>query len=173
MKLVRNDDKKNIILYDENNNRMLELGFWTDEFIWKIYSNQEIILTRDDELFYDNLNNIMGCQYIFSYDGLCSKIQNEIIWFSDEYCDISDKKSTDRVNRLIIKKDGDSFKIKAINPFLSKLGIDKNLYTIIFSPAGNGQYTKNINTGTSFQDDMVNLYLNIYNSKSCTRSKIL
>jgi hypothetical protein len=114
----------------------------------------------------------MSSQYTFSNDGLCSKSQNEIIWFSDGYCDIDDKESTDRVNRLIIKKDYDSFKIRAINPLLSKLGIDKKMYTITFSPAGNGQYAKNINTGTTFQDDMVNLYINVYNSKSYTLKKI-
>jgi hypothetical protein len=173
MKLVRNYDEKNIALFDENNNQMLELRFWADEFVWTIYSSKEIILTRDDELFYDNLNSIMNSQYIFSNDRLCSKSQNEIIWFSDGYCDIDDKESTDRVNRLIIKKDGDSFKIRAVNPFLSKSGIDKEMYTIIFSPAGNGQYTKNINTGTTFQDDMVNLYINVYNSKRYTHSKKL
>lgn len=166
MKLIRNYDEKNITLFDENNNRLLEIGFLADEFVWTIYSSQEIILTRDDELFYDNLNNIMSSQYIFSNDGLCSKNQNEIIWFSDGYCDIDDKESTDRVNRLIIKKDGDSFKIRAINSFLSKLGIDKKMYTIIFSPAGNGHYAKNTSTGTTFQDDMINMYINIYNSKS-------
>lgn len=173
MKLIRDLNEKTILLVDENDTKVLELGFFYDEFIWTLYTNNPVCITRDiDEGFYVNLENIMRNRYMFSNSGLCYKEENKIVWLSDQHCDISDEEETDKVNRLVIIKDGDTFKIWAYNPFFSKLGIVKNMYTISFSPAGNGQESSNLDTQATFQDDVVTLYFNIYNNKKRVLSKM-
>jgi hypothetical protein len=165
MKLVRNDNK--IIFLDDENKEIMDLGFLTDEFVWNIYTDKQIVITRDiDELFYDNLSDIMNSSYIFGYDKLYFKNENEIIWLSDQYCrDIEDKNKSDKLSRLIIKKEDDRFIISAKNPYFEKLGIKNKIYVIGFSPNFDGVYAKNINTGLSFQTDIVYMYLNVYNHK--------
>lgn len=147
-------DKKNI----------LEMKFIADEFVWILNSN-EIIISSKDEIFYEELNNIMNNSYVFQ-DGIPSyKDNNKLIWLSDCYCDIEDKESLSRINRLVIERRYDYFLIKVYNPFFESVGIKKIYNVISFSPLFNGYYSGNINSGFSLQDDFCLMYQKILRCK--------
>lgn len=157
MQLVRNHDK--LELYEEDI-KLLEIMFIGAELVWIIYTNEPIVIPKDtDEYFYNNLNRIMENDYLF-YNKLSSKSENEIIWFADKYCDLSNSKETDFVNRLIIKKENDNYIISVTNPYFEKNNITRVYNAVSFSPAGNGVWSLNKETNATFQDDMVTLYRN-------------
>lgn len=79
----------------------------------------------------------------------------------EQYCDIEDENSTNMVNRLIIEKTDNKIKLSYENPFFKKFNIRKCDNVIAFSPCGNGFYSKNINTGLSFQDDIIMTFYKI------------
>ena len=154
MKIIRDIEKKEIRLI-QNAEVLFSMGFFFDEFIWCFYTDSDIVITRDfDSNFYDNLNNLMNGEYIFNNNGLSSLDNNELIWFSDQTCDFEDKDSTDRISRLVIERDSDSFKLSMFNPFYENMGINRSK-TVSFSPMGNGYFTHNILTNSTFQDDVV------------------
>lgn len=150
---------------DKNNNLLIEQTFFADEFIWYVYGNVEIT-KEENELFYEELNKIMNSQYIFQLNTISSKTNNKIIWLSDQYCDIENEESLNKINRLIIEKKNDKFIIYVENPFLNNMNIKKEFYVISFSPLGNGFYSKNFKTGSTFQDDIIFMYHNLSNNKT-------
>ena len=158
MEIKRNLETKQLYIVD-NNTILLETNYIGAEFIIGIYTNKQIIITKElDEYLYINLKQLLENEYIFNNDNLSYKKDNTIIWFSDQYCDTEDKEQTDKINRLIITKEENKIKINTINPFCEKNNIKKKHNFIAFSPCGNGFYTKNINTGLTFQDDIVDAF---------------
>lgn len=155
MELKRNLETKQIFLVD-NENILLQTGKIGAEFIIYLYTDTEITITKElDEYLYMNLKQILENEYIFHESNLSYKKNDTIIWFSEQYCDIEDKEQTDRVNRLIIKNIDNQIKISFENPYCKKYSIKRKQNIIVFSPCGNGLYSKNINTGLTFQDDIV------------------
>lgn len=154
MKIIRDLEKKEIRLVD-NDEVLFSMSFFFDEFIWSFYTLSDIVLTRDiDSDFYDNLNCLMNGNYIFNNNGLSSLDNNKLVWFSDQFCDFEDSDSTDKISRLIIEHGSDSFKLSIVNPFYEHMGIKRNRM-VSFSPMGNGYFTRNILTNSTFQDDIV------------------
>ncbi len=150
------DNKIEIIKDDEV---LLEMYFIADEFIWVINAC-EFVIDKNDEVYY-HIEKIMNNNYIFQ-DGIPSMKSNDIlIWLSDQYCDIDDDEEINRVNRLIIKRENDSFRICVVNPYLEKNYIYKKNYIISFSPLFNGFYSRNIDSGLSLQDDFCVMYQNL------------
>ena len=96
--------------------------------------------------------------YIFQKGGPSQKSENKLIWFSDQYCDLEDVDSVKIINRLVIEKLDDTFKISVSNPFLEELNIKKSIYIIAFSPLYNGYFTRNTKTNLTLQDDMATIY---------------
>lgn len=161
MYLIRDLEQYKLELVDDKNIKLLQMKFIADEFV--IYVCNLVTITKDiDEVFYDNLEILMNNNYSFS-NPYSKKTEDKIIWFSDEACDIEDKNEADKINRLIIRKENDCFHISCNNPFFERNRITKEYGVIVFSPAGNGQYSKNLETGTTFQDDMITLYRNTLN----------
>lgn len=158
----------NIIeLLNDNEEVILEQNFLADEFIWTIRTSKPIILTRDgNETFYDGLNEIMDNNYIFQLDIPSKKLRNRLVWLSDQYCDLEDKKSLKRINRLMIDRIEDKIIISVYNPLLEELEIKKDVNVIAFSPLCNGYFSRNINTGTTLQDDFVMLYQKLLYDKA-------
>lgn len=167
--IKRDFENKKIVLYD-NGEKVFETGRIGAEFILCLYTNNPIVITKDvDECLYMNLSGLFENKYVFAKDWLSSKTENRIVWFSDVACDIENPVEVDSVNRLIIDKFDDEIQISYVNPFCEKCGIEKSygnsfceecgikksIAVIAFSPAGNGFVTKNIDTGSSFQDDVV------------------
>ena len=89
----------------------------------------------------------------------CSlKDNDQLIWFSDQYCNLEDPNETKRINRLVIKREKDSFVITCVNPFMKENGIKNETAFVMFSPAGNGLYSRNKESGLTLQDDVVMMW---------------
>lgn len=156
--MIRTNDKI-VELVDEEGNLLLEQQYHADEFIWVIRTKEPIILQREtNETFFDELNEIMNNDYTFQSGVPSLKTQNKLVWFSDQYCDLEDEDSVKRINRLVIEKINDTFKISVSNPFLEELNIKKSIYIIAFSPLYNGYFTRNTKTNLTLQDDMATIY---------------
>lgn len=143
---------------------ILEMKYIADEFVWMI-NNDSIIIDCSNSILYDELCRIMNNNYFFQNNIPCYKDNNKLIWLSDQYCDIEDKDSLSRINRLMIERRDDKFYIKVYNPFFEKNNIKRLYYTIIFSPLFNGYYSKNIDSGLSLQDDFCLMYQRLLRSK--------
>lgn len=158
MELKRNLETNQISIVD-NEEILLETGKIGAEFVIYLYTEKEIIITKElDEYLYINLKQILENKYVFHSSNLSYKNNDTIVWFSDQYCDIEKQEQTDRVNRLIIKKIDNQIKISFENPFYRKYDIKRKQNIIAFSPSGNGLYSKNINSGLTFQDDIVSAF---------------
>ena len=156
--MIRINDKI-VELINENGELVLEQQYHADEFIWVVRSKEPIILQREgNETFFDELNEIMNNDYIFQNGVPSQKNQNKLIWFSDQYCDLEDEDSVKRINRLVIEKLEDTFRISVHNPFLEEMNIKKSIYIIAFSPLYNGYFTRNTKTNLTLQDDMATIY---------------
>lgn len=156
--MIRINDKI-VELLNENDELVLEQQFHADEFIWVVRSKEPIILHRENnETFYDELSEIMNNDYTFQSGVPSLKTQNKLVWFSDQYCDLEDEESVRRINRLVIEKIDDTFRISVSNPFLEELNIKKSVYIIAFSPLYNGYFTRNTKTNLTLQDDMAVIY---------------
>ena len=162
---VIKDKMRGCLSFIQDDNTVMELSWFFDEFVWMVKSNEPIIITKEtDEVFYGNLCNLMNNNYKFYIDSKFSfKDENKLQWLSDQYVNLEDEEETDKVNRLIIEKVDNSFIIYVNNPFLSRCGIKKKNYIICFSPLGNGYMVKNVDTGANLQDDIVALFSNTIN----------
>ena len=164
MEVIRNKNER-CLTFTHEDKVVMDLRWLHDEFVWMVCSGVVIVTREDDEVFYMQLNSLMNNDYQFFIDNkLSNKSKDRIVWLSDQYCDLEDKESTDRINRLIIERVNETFVIKVENPYLKENGINKSSYAIAFSPSGNGYMVKNIETGTNFQDDIVSLFNNTMNN---------
>lgn len=146
---------KTIYFIDENDQEIMFIDYSTDECIWHFSSADVITITKDMEL-YDFLNNFMENSYVFSDDILQNyKDQNNLIWYSDCYYDPNNEWSIAGVSCLHIEKKNSNFNIWCTKKLDEKINRRHKFYGISFSPCGNGKYSKNINTGTTLQDDFV------------------
>ncbi|MBQ8192719.1 MAG: hypothetical protein IJZ46_01430 [Bacilli bacterium] len=153
MELKRDVQNEKLYLID-NDKVLLETGRIGAEFVIHLYVNYPIVITKKlDEYLYINLKELLENKYVFFNNQLSYQIDNKIVWFSDCYCDIEDSEESDRVSRLIIEYIDVQIQISYTNPFYEKYNIDRDAI-IAFSPAGNGFYSRNINTGLTFQDDV-------------------
>lgn len=156
--MIKINDKI-VELLNENGELVLEQQYHADEFIWVVRSKEPIILQREgNETFFDELNEIMNNDYIFQKGVPSQKNENKLIWFSDQYCDLEDEDSVKRINRLVIEKLEETFRISVHNPFLEEMNIKKSIYIIAFSPLYNGYFTRNTKTNLTLQDDMAIIY---------------
>lgn len=170
MKLIRDKEQYKLQLTDDNGVILLELGFITDEFVFTFYTTMPVVISEfDDEFLYNYLQSIMDNEYDFS-NKFSTKKDNEIIWFSDQYCDLENEYETDKINRLTIKKEENKFVLFFDNPFFDKNTIKMSHAMVAFSPAGNGSYSRNLITNSSFQDDIIIAFHNIMNKKSLNKT---
>lgn len=170
MTLIRDEEKMKLRIVDDDGIILLEFGFFADEFICTFYTFDPVVITESvDESLYDCLQDIMNNKYDFS-NKLSAKNDNEIIWFSDQYCDLENEYETDKINRLTIKKEENKFVLFFDNPFFDKNTIKMSHAMVAFSPAGNGSYSRNLITNSSFQDDIIIAFHNIMNKKSLNKT---
>ena len=149
--------EKTIYFYDENDEEIMYIDHTTDECIWFFNSDRLVTINLDDEL-YELLNNLMDNTYQFiNNDLICFKDQNKLIWYSDCYYNPDDEWSMQSVSCITIERKDKCFEIKPSKKLDEKINRKNKIYGICFSPAGNGKYSKNINTGLTLQDDFVTL----------------
>ncbi|MBO5375656.1 MAG: hypothetical protein J6A52_02265 [Bacilli bacterium] len=166
MEVKRNiADRKLYII--ENGEVVLETDHIGGEFVVCIRTHNPIRITREiDDNFFSSLKELISNDYLFDGYGLSYKQEQKIVWFSDQYCDIENEKDRKRINRLILEDKGDEVQISFENPLMNELGRKKKNNFISFSPGGNGAFSKNINSGLTFQDDIVILFENTLNYES-------
>jgi len=146
---------KTIYFYDDANNEIMYIDHSADECIWYFQSESIINITEDMEL-YNLLNDFMKNCYHFGDDILPSyKDRNKLIWYSDCYYNPDDEWSIASVSCLNIERKDKSFRIKCTKKIDELIDRTYKSYGICFSPAGNGKYSKNLNTGLTLQDDFV------------------
>ena len=146
---------KTIHFYDDENNEIMYIDHSTDECIWYFHSDNIINVTADMEL-YNLLYIFMNNYYDFGDDILQNyKDSNKLIWHSDCYYNPDDKWSIASVSCLNIERNNFCFKIWCTKKLDEMLDRPHKTYGICFSPAGNGKYSKNLNTGLTLQDDFV------------------
>lgn len=165
MELKRNFEAQKIYLV-EDEKVLLETGYIGAEFFISLSTEKPLVITKElDEYLYANLEQILANEYVFDSHCLSYKNANKIVWFSDQYCDPEDENQTNMINRLILEKMNGIIKINFENPFLKKYNIKRNGNIIAFSVCGNGFYSKNVNTGLTFQDDIVIAFSNTLKCK--------
>lgn len=164
MRLIRDKENDELILVDDNGELLLKMHWVSDEFVWAL-NTTPITITKDiDEYLYNNLACLMDNDYeFFVSKDLSYKENDRIQWLSDQYVDLENDGEVNAVNRLIVEKQGNCFVLSAYNPFCSQNGIYRSGYVIGFSPAGNGYETRNVTSGTTFQDDIVFLFQSTMN----------
>lgn len=155
-KIIRN---KKISFYDDENQEIMYIDFSTDECIWYFFANGIIEITSEMEL-YDLLNNLMNNSYEFSNKGLPNYVSNykdndKLIWYSDCYYNPDDDLSVASISCLNIERKEKVFKIYCLKKIDEIIDRKNKTYAICFSPLGNGQYSKNLKTGLTFQDDFI------------------
>lgn len=167
MKKVISD--KTICFFDEDSNEKMYIDHSKDECILGIETSEKIIINEDDEL-YSLLEDFMSQKYQFGNEYLqSSKTDNKLIWYSDCYYNPDDEYSVANVSCLNIEKVDNHYEIWATKELDKMLNRKTKCYGICFSPCGNGQYTKNIETGLTLQDDFV---IMVY-AKLRTKNKLL
>ena len=153
MKKIISD--KTIHFYDDENNEIMYIDHSTDECIWYFHSDSVINVTADMEL-YNLLRSFMTDYYDFNDEILPNyKDSNKLIWYSDCYYNPDDKWSIASVSCLNIERNDFCFKIWCTKKIDEMIDRPHKTYGICFSPAGNGKYSKNLNTGLTLQDDFI------------------
>ena len=146
---------KEIYFYDDNNNLIMCLDYRIDDFVWYFNTNEVIKINEDMEI-YSLIDEFMNEEYIFSDELLKSyKDKNKLIWYSDCYYNPDDEWSIASVSCINIVKKDSCFIIKCTKKLDEIIDRPHKTYGICFSPAGNGKYSKNLNTGLTLQDDFV------------------
>lgn len=153
-KIIR---EKTIYFYDENDNEIMYMDHSTDECIWFFNSDKKITLNQEDEL-YSLINNLMNNNYSFSNDELENyKDKKTLIWYSDCYYNPDDEWSLASVSCLHIEKEENAIVVWPTKKLDEMISRNNKTYGICFSPAGNGKYSRNQETGTYLQDDFVTM----------------
>jgi len=171
MKKVIND--KTIYFYDEENNELMYMDHSTDDCVWYFHSGSIITVTNDMEL-YNLLDSFMNHYYEFNDEVLPNyKDNNKLIWYSDCYYNPDNEWSIASVSCLNIERNDSCFKIWCTKKIDKLIDRPHKSYGICFSPAGNGKYSKNLNTGLTLQDDFVtHIYQPLLNKNKLLKNKI-
>ena len=155
---------KTICFFDNEDKEIMYLDYSCDECIFGINTSEKIIISKDMEL-YPLLEEFMKQDYVFGNEELQNKKSaKNLIWYSDCYYNPDDELSISSVSCLNIEQKEDYFEIwctKKINEILKR---KTKRYVVAFSPCGNGNYSKNKETGLTLQDDFVTIiYYNLMN----------
>lgn len=155
---------KTICFFDNEDKEIMYLDYSCDECIFGINTSEKIIISKDMEL-YPLLEEFMKQDYVFGNEELQNKKSaKKLIWYSDCYYNPDDELSISSVSCLNIEQKEDYFEIwctKKINEILKR---KTNRYVVAFSPCGNGNYSKNKESGLTLQDDFVTMiYYNLMN----------
>ena len=146
---------KTVYFYNDDEKELMHIDYSIDECIWYFNSDNVIKITEDMEL-YNLLDTFMKQNYVFGKELLQNyKDNNKLVWYSDCYYNPDDKWSVDSVSCLNIEKKDKCFNIWCTKKLDEKINRKNKTYSIIFSPLGNGTYSKNCNTNCTLQDDFI------------------
>ena len=169
MKIVK--DKK-IIKVIDNNKLKLAMYFVPSFFICEFPTFDKAVVRReDDEVFYSNLEWLMSQSYSFPHE-FGMKNENKLVWFSENCYNIENEFEVSNTPRMIIERGEEEFFIYCKRPFWEKNNIIRESL-VSFSPAGNGYYCINDSTGSTLQNDMVNVFNSSLNNRIIENDKQL
>ncbi len=161
MQLNKDRNKYSLDIKNDMGIKVFEMKFVDDSFI--VYLCESVTITKSlDEDFYNELDIIMNNDYYFS-SPYSMKDNNTIIWTSDESYDTGDNLDLSKINRLIIKKERNQFHLSYSNPYFDNNIFPKQYGVILFFQDKNGQYSRNLRTNSTFQNDMIRLFRNVIN----------
>jgi len=148
-------DDKTIYFYDENGRLLMYIDHKVDDCIWYFASDEKIVISDDMEL-YDLLFDFINSNYVFCDEVLQNhKDENALVWYSDCYYNPDDEWSVASVSKLTIKRMDDVFLLIPTKQMDEIIDRKHKTYGVCFSPAGNGRYSRNLETGLTLQDDFV------------------
>ena len=177
MKTIINLSKREINIVNSDELIISKLYFIPSYFIWEFSSNvsvnNPVILTKEDnDAFYSNLNWLMNQSYSFPHN-YSFKSDDKLIWFSEHCFNIEDEMECNQTPRLIIERADDSFIIYYSIPFIEQNNLPNRGASISFAPAGNGYLSRNLKTGYTLQDDLINVFYNTLNNHKIVSNKML
>lgn len=171
MKVIRDLEQKRIFISSDDDQILMEFGFISDEFMIHLFASQVSISSIDDSNFYDCFSQLF--QFDYQFQNPYSKKENQKIeWFSDGYCDFEDSYSVDSMNRLSILEKDNSIIFSCRKPIFEQLGVERSDFVVSFSPAGNGSFSRNLQTGTFFQDDVIHTFWDILKHNHKNKGKV-
>ena len=144
----------------------MEMGFYGDEFVWFFRDSDVVSVTKDMEL-YHLLDHLLSQKYTFSNSTLLRDYpdSDRILWYSDCYYNPDDDLSVKGISFLTIRRAKEEIQLFCTKPLDEIIKREKKYHAISFSTGGNGKFSRNHETGATFQDDFVqNVYYRLLDS---------
>lgn len=145
------------VFYDDNDNEVMRIGFPGSDCWWDFRSARPVVITKDMEL-YDLLMNLMRQDYDIPSEQtfVPKKTKDELLWYSDCYCNPDDPRSVEAVSRLTIHIVEDVIILQCLNDSFDKIGKTNQLRGVGFGCCGNGsRIAINKKTGHDFGYDFI------------------
>lgn len=158
---VNVQNKKSLIFKD--NELLLAFYYLAGEFVCDFCSSKPLVISKEENIdLYNKINSIMDNNYIFDDKNI--KTQNKLVWQSDQS---KNKNTSSLKNKFIIEKFDELYKISCSNQQHSNYS-----KIIVFSIKGNGRYSLNLETGSTFQDDMEMVFFQSFTTEYGIKEKI-
>lgn len=161
MELVRKPESNQMHFIGDNGLKKMTFQFIDDDFAVILFADSLTIAKADDEEFYNQFSKLFDNKYIFRDKYSFSK-DNIISWVSDEYTGQKDDIDSHNILTMIRGKNYIYFDCK--NKDMEAKGRRNQMPIIYFSPLGGGRYSRNVNTGYSLQDDIIEAFNNTMNN---------
>ena len=155
MELIRKEESNHMYILGDDGLKKLDFQFLDEDFVLFFHAPYIEISKETDRVFYEEFSKLFDNRYVFR-DGLSYQTQNEIHWVSDEYHE--EKDNIEHQNRVVMLRNNNSIGFVYHNDDYDKTGINKRLSIVSFTPLGMGHYSRNVGTGNSFQEDMINTF---------------
>ena len=148
---------KTIYFYNQDGIEIMYIDYSTDECIWH-FSSSDVIKITSNNVLYPMLVQFMNQNYRFFNEVLENKKDDsKLVWFSDCYFNPDDRYSVASVSSLNIEYKDDVFYVWCNKELDNIIKRPCQYHSICFSPCGNGQYSRNVDTGLTLQDDFVSI----------------
>lgn len=161
MELIRKPESNQMHFIGDNGLKKMTLQFVEDDFAIVLFSDTVTIPKSVDEEFYNQFSKLFDNKYLFRDNYSFSK-DNVISWVSDEYN--GQKDDINSHNILTIIRSNNSIFFDCKNNKYEKEGYKNQLPIIYFTPLGGGRYSRNMTTGYSLQDDIIEAFNNTMNN---------
>lgn len=157
-----NVQNKKVLIFKDNE-LFLAFYYLAGEFVCDFCSNKPLVISKKENIdLYNKINSIMDNNYVFDDKNI--KTQDKLVWQSDQS---KNKNTSSLKNKFIIEKFGELYKISCSNQQQSNYS-----KIIVFSINGNGRYSLNLETGSTFQDDMEMVFFQSFTTEYGIKEKI-
>lgn len=157
-----NVQNKKVLIFKDNE-LFLAFYYLAGEFVCDFCSSKPLVVSKKENIdLYNKINSIMDNNYVFDDKNI--KTQNKLVWQSDQS---KNKNTSSLKNKFIIEKFGELYKISCSNQQHSNYS-----KIIVFSINGNGRYSLNLETGSTFQDDMEMVFFQSFTTEYGIKEKI-